>query len=229
MKSKNAVIPVNIKLISALSPIIELSYVQKEYIKMKRSSTINRKTKETDIKVEMSLDGKGISDIKTGIPFVDHMVTLMAAHGFMDIQLTAKGDTEVDYHHTVEDLGICIGMAISKALGDKKGIRRYGQATVPMDEAMANVVLDISNRPFLAYRVTLKNSKTGKFDIALLKEFFRALVNYAGLTMHIDLLSGKDPHHIAEAIFKAFGRALDMAVSIERRLDGEVPSTKGVL
>ena len=196
---------------------------------MKRSATIDRKTKETDISVKLTLDGKGISDIKTGIPFIDHMFTLMAAHGFMDIKLSAKGDTEVDYHHTVEDLGICLGMAINKALGNKKGIRRYGQATVPMDEALANVVLDVSNRPFLAYRVILKDRNTGKFDVGLIKEFFRALVNYAGLTMHVDLLSGKDPHHVAEAIFKAFGRALDMAIGIERRLDGEVPSTKGML
>ena len=196
---------------------------------MNRNALIDRKTKETNIRLNLNLDGKGISEIETGIPFIDHMLSLMAAHGFMDIVISAKGDTEVDYHHTVEDLGICLGMAIKESIGEKKGIKRYGQATVPMDEAMSSVVVDISNRPFLAYRVSLKESKTGNFDVALIKEFFRSLVNYAGITMHVDLLAGKDPHHISESIFKAFGRALDMAISIEERLDGEIPSTKGVL
>ncbi len=196
---------------------------------MDRSAKIDRKTKETDIEIELNIDGKGLAEIETGIPFFDHMLSLMAAHGFIDIRLSAKGDTEVDYHHTVEDLGICIGTAISKALGDKKGIRRYGQATVPMDESLASVVIDISNRPLLAYRVSIRESKTGNFDVRLLKEFFRALVNYSGITMHVDLLSGKDPHHVAESIFKAFGRALDMATRIEERLEGNIPSTKGIL
>jgi imidazoleglycerol-phosphate dehydratase len=196
---------------------------------MDRSAKIDRKTKETDIEIELNIDGKGLAEIETGIPFFDHMLSLMAAHGFIDIRLSAKGDTEVDYHHTVEDLGICIGTAISKALGDKKGIRRYGQATVPMDESLASVVIDISNRPLLAYRVSIRESKTGNFDVRLLKEFFRALVNYSGITMHVDLLSGKDPHHVAESVFKAFGRALDMATRIEERLEGNIPSTKGIL
>jgi imidazoleglycerol-phosphate dehydratase len=196
---------------------------------MDRSAKIDRKTKETDIEIELNIDGKGLAEIETGIPFFDHMLSLMAAHGFIDIRLSAKGDTEVDYHHTVEDLGICIGTAISKALGDKKGVRRYGQATVPMDESLASVVIDISNRPLLAYRVSIRESKTGNFDVRLLKEFFRALVNYSGITMHVDLLSGKDPHHVAESIFKAFGRALDMATRIEERLEGNIPSTKGIL
>ena len=196
---------------------------------MNRSARIDRKTKETDIEIELNLDGKGLAKTETGIPFIDHMLSLMAAHGFFDIQVSAKGDTEVDYHHTVEDLGICIGMAVLKALGDKKGIRRYGQATVPMDESLARVVIDISNRPFLAYRVSISESKTGNFDVGLLKEFFRALVNYSGITMHVDLLSGKDPHHVAESVFKAFGRALDMATRIEERLEGHILSTKGVL
>ena len=196
---------------------------------MTRSAKIDRKTKETNIELNLNLDGKGLSEIETGIPFIDHMLSLMTAHGFMDIQLSAKGDTDVDYHHTVEDIGICVGMAINKALGDKKGIRRYGQATIPMDEALANVVIDISNRPFLAYRVSLSESKTGSFDVDNLNEFFRALVNYSSITMHVDLLSGKDPHHVAESIFKAFGRALDMATRIEKRLEGKIPSTKGVL
>lgn len=196
---------------------------------MDRKATITRKTKETDIRLKMNLDGTGVSKISTGIPFLDHMFILMSAHGFMDIQLTANGDTEIDYHHTVEDLGICLGKAIKKALGGKKGIRRYGYAIVPMDEALSRVVLDISNRPFLAYRVSLKENVTGNFDIRLVQEFFRALVNDAGITLHVDLLSGTDAHHVAESIFKAFGRALDSAISLEKRLEGAVPSTKGVL
>jgi imidazoleglycerol-phosphate dehydratase len=196
---------------------------------MDRNATINRKTKETDINLTLNLDGKGLAEVETGIPFLDHMLYLMAAHGLMDIQISAKGDTEVDYHHTVEDLGICLGTALDKALGEKKGIRRYGQATVPMDEALANLVIDISGRPYLAYRVSLSESVTGKFDVALVEEFFRALVNYSGITLHVDLLSGKDAHHVAESIFKAFGKALDMATSIDERLDGAIPSTKGVL
>lgn len=196
---------------------------------MERKTTIERKTKETDVRLSLNLDGKGESEIETGIPFLDHMLTLTAAHGFMDLEISARGDTEVDYHHTVEDVGICLGMAINSALNDKKGIRRYGQADVPMDEALARVVLDISNRPFLAYRVPLNKTKTGQFDVGLVKEFFRALVTHAGITMHVDLLSGKDPHHVAEAIFKAFGMALDLASLIEKRLGDEIPSTKGIL
>lgn len=196
---------------------------------MGRNAIIERKTKETDIKINLNLDGKRQVKVETGIPFFDHMLCLMSTHGFMDIQISAKGDTEVDFHHTVEDLGICLGMALNKALGEKKGIRRYGQAAVPMDEALTNLVIDISGRPFLAYRVSLNESVTGKFDVTLVEEFFRAFVNYSGITMHVDLLAGKDPHHVAESIFKAFGRALDMATSIDERLDGEILSTKGVL
>ena len=196
---------------------------------MKRNAEISRKTNETDIRIDIDLDGKGNSSVRTGIPFMDHMLNLMAAHGYLDCVISANGDIDIDYHHTVEDLGICLGMAVSKCLGDKKGIRRYGQASVPMDEAMSSVVIDISNRPFLAYRVTVNNSKTGAFDIALLEEFFRAFVNYSGITMHVDMISGKDPHHIAESVFKAFGKALDMATGVEERLGGNVPSTKGLL
>ncbi|MFH0845439.1 MAG: imidazoleglycerol-phosphate dehydratase HisB [Pseudomonadota bacterium] len=196
---------------------------------MKRKAIIERKTKETNIGLTLDLDGRGKSKIDTSIPFLDHMLTLMAAHGFMDLEIIAKGDTEVDHHHTVEDLGICMGMGIYQALGEKKGIRRYGEATIPMDEAMARVVIDISNRPALVYRVSLKENKTGNFNLNLIKEFFRGLVNYSGITMHVDLISGDDPHHIAESIFKAFGRALDDAVGIEKRLQGAVPSTKGAL
>ena len=196
---------------------------------MERKAKIERKTKETDIKLRLNLDGKGLSEIESGIPFIDHMLSLMAAHGFMDIHLSATGDTEIDDHHTVEDMGICLGMAIDQALGKKKGIRRYGEATVPMDEVLSRVAIDISNRPFLAYRVSLAETKTGKFDVSLIKEFFRALVNYSGITMHVDLISGDDAHHIAESIFKAFGRALDQAVGFESRLESAVPSTKGIL
>jgi imidazoleglycerol-phosphate dehydratase len=196
---------------------------------MNRRASITRKTKETDIKLTLDLDGTGDCDISTGIPFLNHMLNLMAAHGFMDVQLIAKGDTDVDYHHTVEDLGICFGKAINDALGEKQGIKRYGCAIVPMDEALARVVLDVSNRPFLAYRVSLQENITGQFDINLVREFFKAVVTSAGLTLHIDLLGGMDPHHIAESIFKAFGKALDNAVQMEARLNGAVPSTKGIL
>ncbi len=196
---------------------------------MKRKATIERKTKETEIKLDLDLNGKGQFKIDTGIPFMDHMLTLMTAHGYLDLQIAAKGDTEIDDHHTVEDLGICLGQAIDKALGKKEGIRRYGEAAVPMDEALAKVVIDISNRPFLAYRVTFKEAKSGNFDVSLIKEFFRAVAFQAGITMHIDLLSGDEAHHVAESIFKAFGRALDQATGTEDRLGSDVPSTKGVL
>ena len=196
---------------------------------MDRNATIERKTKETVISVVLNLDGTGNCRIDTEIPFIDHMLNLMAAHGFMDLQINARGDREIDDHHTIEDLGICLGKAINKALGEKKGIRRYGQAMVPMDEALARIVIDISNRPFLAYRVSLRESKTGDFDVNLLKEFFRALVIHSGVTMHVDLVSGEDPHHVSESIFKAFGRALDQATGLENRLEGAAPSTKGVL
>ena len=196
---------------------------------MDRKARIDRKTKETSVQLDLNLDGRGQTEINTGIPFVDHMLTLMAAHGFMDLRVNAAGDTEIDDHHTVEDLGICLGAAIAQALGEKAGIRRYGQAEIPMDEALARVVIDISNRPFLGYRVALNETKAGRFDIHLVREFFRALVNSSGITMHIDLLSGQDPHHIAESIFKAFGRALDQAIGFDQRLGGNVPSTKGTL
>jgi imidazoleglycerol-phosphate dehydratase len=196
---------------------------------MKRNAKIVRKTKETDIVVDLALDGSGQSQIKTGIPFMDHMLSLMAAHGFLNLSISASGDTEIDDHHTVEDLGICLGKAINEALGKREGIRRYGQAVIPMDEALTQTVIDISNRPYMAYRVPLRESKTGSFDVQLVKEFFRALVQNSGITIHIDLLSGEDAHHVAESIFKSFGRALDQATSIEPRLGGSVPSTKGIL
>jgi len=196
---------------------------------MKRNSKIDRKTKETEIHLKLNLDGTGLSSVDTGIPFMDHMLNLFTAHGFMDMELTARGDTEIDDHHTVEDLGICIGSALNEAIGDKRGIKRYGMATIPMDETLIRVVIDISNRPILSYRVPLKKRTTGTFDVSLMKEFFRALAINAGITVHIDLLAGEEPHHISEAIFKAFGRALDQASSLEDRLGGSVPSTKGLL
>jgi imidazoleglycerol-phosphate dehydratase len=196
---------------------------------MDRKGTIERKTKETDISLQLNLDGAGKAAIETGIPFLDHMLSLLAAHGFFDLEIQAKGDIEVDDHHTVEDLGIAMGRGLRKALGEKRGIRRYGEATVPMDEALARVVLDISNRPVLSYRVSLQNRITGSFDVGLLREFFRALVTHAGVTMHVDLLTGDEPHHVSEAVFKAFARALDQATCTDSRLGQGVPSTKGLL
>ncbi|MDY6972237.1 MAG: imidazoleglycerol-phosphate dehydratase HisB [Thermodesulfobacteriota bacterium] len=196
---------------------------------MGREAKIDRKTKETEIYIKLNLDGSGQSRVDTSIPFLDHMLNIFTAHGFVDMELSARGDTDVDYHHTVEDLGICLGLALKEALGEKEGIRRYGEATVPMDEALARVVIDISNRPLLSYLVPLGNGKTGTFDIRLVKELFRALVVNAGITVHVALLSGEEPHHISEAIFKAFARALDQATGLESRLKGKVPSTKGLL
>jgi imidazoleglycerol-phosphate dehydratase len=196
---------------------------------MDRKATIERNTKETEVKIDLNLDGMGRAAVETGIPFLDHMLSLVAAHGFLDLEIQARGDTEVDDHHTVEDLGIAMGMALRKALQEKKGIRRYGESTVPMDEALARVVVDISNRPVLAYRVSLQRRTTGSFDVGLLREFFRALVIHAGLTLHVDLLTGDEPHHVSEAIFKAFARALDQATGFDPRLGEKVPSTKGLL
>ena len=196
---------------------------------MGRTAEIYRKTKETDITLKLDLDGQGQSRIVTPVPFMDHMLTLFAAHGFMDLQLTADGDTQIDDHHTVEDMGICLGLAVRQALQDKLGIRRYGAASVPMDETLVRVVLDISGRPFLAYRVTFPDAFSGRFDFELLEEFFRAVVLHAGVTLHIDLLAGKNAHHIAEAIFKAFGQAIDRATMIDPRREGAVPSTKGAI
>jgi len=196
---------------------------------MEREAKIDRKTKETEVRIKLNLDGSGLSNVDTGIPFMDHMLSLFAAHGFMDLEIRARGDREIDDHHTIEDLGICLGQALRKALDEKKGIRRYGEATVPMDEALVRVVMDISNRPLLSYRVSLKNRTTGTFNVGLVKEFFRGLITNAGITMHVDLFTGEDPHHISEAIFKAFARALDQASHLENRLKGNVPSTKGLL
>jgi imidazoleglycerol-phosphate dehydratase len=189
---------------------------------------MKRQTAETNISTTLNIDGTGKSEIATGIGFFDHMLLLLAKHGFMDLQLIAQGDLQVDGHHTVEDTGIVLGQALAKALGDKSGIKRYGTAFVPMDEALAMVSLDISGRPFLVFDVAIPSERIGDFDSELTEEFLRALSVHAGLTLHVRLLSGKNSHHIVEAIFKALGRALDEAASIDERIVG-VMSSKGML
>jgi len=180
---------------------------------MERKSSINRKTAETDIELRLDLDGSGKSDIDTGVPFLDHMLTLLSVHGFFDLSVKADGDTAVDDHHTVEDIGICLGQALAQALADKGGIARYGSSYLPMDEALVRVVVDVSNRPFLHYNAVVTEQKVGRFDTVLVKKFFRAVCQHGGLTLHIDLLHGENGHHIIEAIFKGFGRALNMATT----------------
>ena len=192
-----------------------------------RTISLKRVTKETDITLTLNLDGKGTGTIKSGIPFLDHMLTLFAVHGGFNLDVQARGDVDVDDHHTVEDVGIVLGQAVSKALDDRKGINRYGEATLPMDEALAGIYLDLSNRPYLCYEVTFPAQKTGSFDLELIEEFFRAVAFNGGITLHIHKLCGKNGHHIAEAIFKGFARALRRAV--ERNADGSLPSSKGVL
>ena len=193
-----------------------------------RTATVDRKTGETDIALTLSLDGSGTPDVRTGIPFFDHMLTLFARHGLFDLTVVAKGDIEVDFHHTVEDVGITLGQALAKALGDKAGIRRYGSAYVPMDEALARVVVDCSGRPYLAYEAPRGVESIGMFPFQLVEEFLRAVAVQAGLTLHVTILAGRDAHHMAEAVFKALARALDVAVSLDERVKG-IPSTKGVL
>jgi imidazoleglycerol-phosphate dehydratase len=194
---------------------------------MARKTAISRRTGETDIQLELALDGTGKYSIETGVPFLDHMLTLFAVHGFFDLTVQAHGDTQVDDHHSVEDIGICLGKAIAEALNDKGGISRYGSCYLPMDETLVRVVVDIANRPFLHYGVVVAEQKIGTFDTALAKEFFRAVSQHAGLTLHIDLLHGENGHHIIEAIFKGFGRALNMAVA-PLRTQGPL-SSKGCL
>lgn len=192
-----------------------------------RKSSVVRKTAETAIDLQISLDGSGQHEIKTGVAFLDHMLTLFSVHGFFDLIIKAEGDTEVDDHHTVEDIGICLGQAIAGALCDKGGIARYGSCHLPMDETLVRVVVDISNRPFLHYHAVVAEQKLGNFDTALAKEFFRAVAQHAGLTLHIDLLHGENGHHIIEAVFKGFARAMRRATApIE--IDGAL-SSKGCL
>jgi len=194
-----------------------------------RKAAIGRKTKETDISIDINLDGSGKYAINTSIPFLDHMLTLMCRHGLLDLKIRAKGDIEIDYHHTVEDTGITLGKAFRQALGDMKGICRYGMASVPMDEALASVCLDISGRPFLVYKVEFpKKSKLKEFDPDLIEDFLQAFVSAAGITLHVLVPYGRNTHHIIEAVFKALGRALRQASTIDSRVKG-VPSTKGTL
>jgi len=193
-----------------------------------RSATIERITKETSIKLSLILDGSGTATICTSVPFLDHMLNLFSRHGLFDLNVEASGDIDIDFHHTVEDIGIVLGEAFKQALGDKKGIRRYGQSSVPMDETLASVAVDISGRPFMVYHVNLPKVKIGDFDVELAKEFFQAFTNHCGLNLHINVMYGDNVHHIIEACFKAFGRALDVATQLDPRIEG-VMSTKGTI
>lgn len=196
---------------------------------MSREAFIERNTSETRIKTRLAVDGKGSSTVRSGVPFFDHMLTLFARHGLFDLELEADGDIEVDFHHTVEDAGITLGLALTKALGDKKGIRRYGHAYVPMDEALVRVVVDLSGRPYLAYNPPSRvEAINGNFSFQLVEEFLRAVAVNGGMNLHVDILAGRDAHHMAEGVFKALARALDVATQIDPRVEG-VPSTKGVL
>ena len=194
-----------------------------------REAEITRDTKETKISFKLNIDGSGQADISTGIAFLDHMLQLFARHGFFDLSIEAKGDIDVDYHHLVEDMGISMGQAVKKALSDKAGIRRYGFFVLPMDETLATVALDISNRGYLVYDVDCPNPQVRDFNIHLFKEFFQAFANEVACNLHIRLEYGDEPHHVAEAIFKGFAKALDLATQAEPRLAGKVPSTKGTL
>jgi len=193
-----------------------------------RRAAVARQTKETDIQLALAVDGRGRSEVETGIPFLDHMLELFAKHGFFDLTVRARGDLAVDYHHTVEDTGLVLGQAVREALGDKAGIRRFGEATVPLDEALVTSVVDLSGRPFLVYDVRIAQAKIGSFDVELIHDFLLALVTQAGMNLHVRMASGRNPHHIVEATFKSLARALDLATQRDPRLAG-VLSTKGVL
>ncbi len=194
-----------------------------------RRAEVTRNTKETQITLSVNLDGTGTSRIDTGLPFLDHMLEQVARHGLIDFALVAKGDLHIDAHHTVEDIGITLGQAFAKAAGDKKGIRRYGHAYVPLDEALSRVVIDFSGRPGMEYHVDFPRARVGEFDVDLVHEFFQGFCNHAQVTLHVDCLRGKNAHHNAETIFKAFGRALRMALEVDPRAPDSVPSTKGSL
>jgi len=195
---------------------------------MSRKATIERITRETQIKLTLDLDGTGEAKVCTSVPFLDHMLNLFARHGLFDLTVEAKGDIDIDFHHTVEDIGIVLGEALKEALGDKQGIRRYGQATVPMDETLASVAVDLSGRPYLVYNVRLPKVKIGEFDVELAKEFFQAFTNHLAANIHINVMYGDNVHHILEACFKALARALDQATQVDQRIAG-VMSTKGKL
>lgn len=194
-----------------------------------RQAQVTRNTLETQISVNLNLDGSGKSVLETGVPFLDHMLDQIARHGMMDIEIKAKGDLHIDAHHTVEDIGITLGQAFKQAVGDKKGLRRYGHAYVPLDEALSRVVIDLSGRPGLVLNIDFVRACIGEFDVDLVNEFFQGFVNHALLTLHIDNLAGKNAHHQAETVFKAFGRALRMAVECDPGAAGIIPSTKGTL
>ncbi|MFO1308700.1 MAG: imidazoleglycerol-phosphate dehydratase HisB [Burkholderiales bacterium] len=194
-----------------------------------RTARVERNTRETKIAVEVGLDGTGRADLDTGVPFLDHMLDQVARHGMIDLAVKAKGDLEIDAHHTVEDVGIAIGQAVAKALGDKAGLVRYGHAYVPLDEALSRVVVDLSGRPGLEFHVAFTRARIGDFDVDLAHEFFQGFVNHALVTLHVDNLRGANAHHQCETVFKAFGRALRMAVARDARSGGAIPSTKGTL
>ena len=196
---------------------------------MSRTARVERNTLETRITVSLDLDGKGTGRFDTGVPFLEHMLDQVARHGLIDLDVTAQGDLHIDAHHTVEDLGITLGQAFAKAVGDKKGIRRYGHAYVPLDEALSRVVIDLSGRPGLEMHADFRRSTIGEFDVDLFHEFFQGFVNHALVTLHVDCIRGRNAHHVAETIFKAFGRALRMALEPDPRLAGVIPSTKGSL
>jgi imidazoleglycerol-phosphate dehydratase len=195
----------------------------------RRQAAIHRATKETDIRVEWMLDGSGQSKIETSIRFFDHMLELLSKHGFFDLTVQAKGDIDIDEHHTVEDVGIVMGKALHEALGEKGGIKRFGFASVPLDETLAQVTVDLSGRPYLVYNVNLPDRKIKSFDLGLFEDFFQAFVTHGGLNLHVNLIYGRNPHHIMEAIFKGLAKALDQATMVEVRLAGKVLSTKGTL
>ena len=195
---------------------------------MGRAGTVERKTKETEIIVSVDIEGSGKAEIETGMPFLNHMLDSFSRHGLFDIKLQAKGDLEIDYHHTVEDVGLALGEAFKKALGDKQGIRRFGEASCPLDETLAKVVIDLSGRPYLSYNVKIRPGRVGSFDTDLPHEFYAAFANQLGMNLHIDVIRGENPHHIIEACFKAFARAMDMATGFDERISG-VLSTKGSL
>jgi imidazoleglycerol-phosphate dehydratase len=194
-----------------------------------RIATISRKTSETDINLELAVDGRGVSKISSSVPFLDHLLTSFSRHGLFDLQLQAVGDIEIDFHHTVEDVGIVLGEAFKQALADKKGINRFGSVRVPMDEALAEVTVDLSGRAYLVYNVEISTPLVGSFATELVKEFFQAFANSCGCNLHVNLLYGSNAHHIIEACFKAFGRAMDVATALDSRVSGVVMSTKGVL